>query len=114
MVVIQPAVIISKPLFLLLNLNRMKSTCSLLILMGIPVMLWSQLFPAKNYPRGYFTWPVTATKALAANFGELRPNHYHMGLDCKTDQRENLPILAAADGYVAKVKIESFGFGRCY
>ena len=72
-----------------------------------------QIFPRKDYPKGYFTWPVLAEKALAANFGELRPNHYHMGLDCKTNQKENLPIVAAADGYVAKVKIEPFGFGRC-
>jgi len=91
----------------------MKPVYSLLLLLICPALLWSQLFPVKNYPKGYFTWPVAATKALAANFGELRPNHYHMGLDCKTDQRENLPILAAADGYVAKVKIEPFGFGRC-
>lgn len=72
----------------------------------------AQLFPVKNYPQGYFTWPVNAVKGLAANFGELRPNHYHMGLDCKTDQKQNLPVLAAADGYIAKIKIEPFGFGR--
>ncbi len=72
----------------------------------------SQFFPAKNYPQNYFAWPVVATKALAANFGELRPNHYHMGLDCKTDKKQNLQVLAAADGYIAKVKIEPFGFGR--
>lgn len=73
----------------------------------------AQVFPAKNYPRGYFGWPVDAKKGLAANFGELRPNHYHMGLDCRTDQTENRPVLAAADGYIAKVKIEPYGFGRC-
>lgn len=72
----------------------------------------AQVFPEKNYPKGYFTWPVTATKALAANFGELRPNHYHMGLDCKTDKKQNVPVLAAAEGYIAKVKIEPYGFGR--
>lgn len=71
-----------------------------------------QLFPEKKYPQGYFTWPVGATKALAANFGELRPNHYHMGFDCKTDKKQNLPVYAAADGYIAKIKIEPFGFGR--
>lgn len=76
-------------------------------------ILIAQIFPAKNYPVGYFTWPVAAKKALVANFGELRPNHYHMGLDCRTDQVENKQVLAAADGYVAKVKIEPFGFGRC-
>lgn len=72
----------------------------------------AQIFPEKSYPQGYFIWPVAATKALAANFGELRPNHYHMGLDCKTDQKENVPILAAANGYIAKVKIEPYGFGQ--
>ncbi len=36
-----------------------------------------------------------------------------MGLDCKTDQHENLPVYAAADGYIAKVRIEPAGFGRC-
>ncbi len=86
---------------------------NLSILVFIPFFLQAQIFPPKNYPKGYFTWPVTATKALAANFGELRPNHYHMGLDCKTDQRENVPVVAAADGYIAKIKIEPFGFGRC-
>ena len=73
----------------------------------------AQIFPSKNYPKGYFTWPVVAAKGLAANFGELRPNHYHMGLDCRTDQVENRRVLAAADGYIAKVKIEPYGFGRC-
>jgi murein DD-endopeptidase MepM/ murein hydrolase activator NlpD len=79
-----------------------------LIIQGIS----AQVFPTKNYPKNYFIWPVKATPALAANFGELRPNHYHMGLDCKTEKKQNLPIIAAADGYIAKVKIEPWGFGR--
>jgi murein DD-endopeptidase MepM/ murein hydrolase activator NlpD len=73
---------------------------------------FGQYLEPRNYPRQYFQWPVGATKALVANFGELRPNHYHMGLDCRTEQVENKPVYAAADGYVAKVKIEPWGFGR--
>ena len=73
----------------------------------------AQFFPEKNYPQHYFQWPVSAAIGIVANFGELRPNHYHMGLDCRTDQKENRPVLAAANGYIAKVKIEPFGFGRC-
>jgi murein DD-endopeptidase MepM/ murein hydrolase activator NlpD len=79
----------------------------------LPIILTAQVFSPKNYPTQYFTWPVKAKIGLAANFGELRPNHYHMGLDCKTDQKENAPIVAAAAGYIAKVKIEPYGFGRC-
>ena len=74
--------------------------------------LSAQVFPAKNYPKGYFIYPVQAKPGLAANFGELRPNHYHMGLDCKTDHRQNVNVVAAADGYVAHVRIEPAGFGR--
>lgn len=92
-----------------MNLHKVVAS---FLLSFIYIHINAQLFAPKNYPQGYFGWPLIATKALAANFGELRPNHYHMGLDCKTDQRQNVPVLAAADGYIAKVKIEPYGFGR--
>ncbi|HYH16248.1 MAG TPA: M23 family metallopeptidase, partial [Flavisolibacter sp.] len=65
-----------------------------------------------NYPKGYFRNPLNVPMQLVANFGELRTNHWHMGLDIRTQQRENLPVHAAAEGYIAKIKIEPFGFGR--
>ncbi|HEY4290058.1 MAG TPA: peptidoglycan DD-metalloendopeptidase family protein [Puia sp.] len=70
------------------------------------------LFPPVVYPRDYFRDPLDIPIKLAANFGELRPNHYHMGLDIRTQHRENLPVFAAADGYVARVEIEPAGFGQ--
>lgn len=65
-----------------------------------------------SYPTEYFRNPLDIPIKLAANFGELRANHYHMGLDIRTQQKENLPVLAAADGYVARVVIEPMGFGQ--
>lgn len=49
---------------------------------------------------------------LAANFGAVRSNHFHMGLDLRTNSQENLSVLAAADGYVSRIKIERYGFGN--
>lgn len=73
----------------------------------------SQFFPPKNYPVDYFIYPVKGVRiSLAANFGELRPNHYHMGLDCRTDQAVNKTVVAAADGYVARISVAPFGFGQ--
>ena len=72
----------------------------------------AQFFPAKNYPKDYFVYPVDARISLAANFGELRSNHYHMGLDCRTNQVINRPVKAAATGYIARVTIAPFGFGQ--
>jgi len=73
---------------------------------------FSQVFPVTEVPRGYFRDPLAIPISLAANFGELRPNHYHMGLDIRTQHRENLPVFAAADGYVARVSVEPGGFGQ--
>ncbi len=72
----------------------------------------AQFFPVKNYPKNYFAYPVEAPVSLSANFGELRSNHYHMGLDCRTAQVQNKRILASAEGYIARVKIEPWGYGR--
>jgi murein DD-endopeptidase MepM/ murein hydrolase activator NlpD len=69
-------------------------------------------FSQAEYPKGYFRNPLDIPMYLAGNFGEMRPNHYHMGIDIKTNQRQNLPVHAAADGYVSRIKIEPFGFGR--
>jgi murein DD-endopeptidase MepM/ murein hydrolase activator NlpD len=65
-----------------------------------------------SYPKEYFRNPLDIPIKLAANFGELRANHYHMGLDIRTQQKENLPVMAAADGYVSRVVIEPLGFGQ--
>lgn len=67
---------------------------------------------AQNYPKGYFRHPLNIPMQLVANFGEIRTNHWHMGLDIRTQQRENLPVYAAADGYVARVLVEPGGFGQ--
>jgi murein DD-endopeptidase MepM/ murein hydrolase activator NlpD len=64
------------------------------------------------YPKGYFRNPLDIPINLSGNFGELRPNHYHMGIDLKTNQRENLSVYAAAEGFVSRIKIEPGGFGR--
>ena len=62
--------------------------------------------------KNYFRNPLGIPMQLSANFGELRPNHWHMGLDIRTEARENLPVYAAAEGYVAKIGIRAQSFGR--
>ncbi len=72
----------------------------------------AQPFPPADYPQNYFRNPLGIPIQLAANFGELRNNHFHMGLDIRTNQRENLPVYASAEGYISRIKIEQYGFGR--
>ena len=70
--------------------------------------------PAGNsrYPQGYFRNPLDIPMSLTANFGELRPGHWHMGLDLRTEQKENLPVHAAADGYITHVGVRPLSFGK--
>jgi hypothetical protein len=65
----------------------------------------------KQYPKDYFRSPLEIPLNLSGNFGELRTNHFHAGIDIKTDQREGLNVLAAADGYIARIKVSSVGYG---
>lgn len=83
-------------------------------LSGILLFIISSTSKAQiiSYAKGYFRYPLAIPPKLNANFGEMRPNHFHMGLDLYTQKRENLPIYAAADGYVSRLKIEPGGFGR--
>ncbi|RYU78170.1 M23 family metallopeptidase [Hymenobacter persicinus] len=65
-------------------------------------------------PNGYFLFPIKPGQPnfLAASMGELRPNHFHGGLDIKTDGRTDLPVHASADGYISRLKQSSFGYGN--
>lgn len=64
------------------------------------------------YPQDYFAPPLEGETILAGTFGELRSNHFHSGLDIKTKQREGLKVHAAASGYVSRIKIAHFGYGK--
>lgn len=69
-------------------------------------------YSQKQYPQDYFQNPVDIPLVLAATFGELRSNHFHAGIDIKTQKREGFNILAAADGYVSRIKIQHWGYGK--
>ena len=65
-----------------------------------------------NYPRDYFGSPLDIPIELSGCFGELRPNHFHSGFDIKTQKKEGLNIYAVADGYVSRIKIGIYGYGK--
>src|SRR4051812_36181388 len=59
-----------------------------------------------------FIYPLYREVVVTGNYGEIRPNHFHAGLDFSTDPVANLPIKCVADGYVSRIKISSGGYGR--
>ena len=66
----------------------------------------------KQYPKNYFRYPLDLPPTTAGSFGELRPNHFHSGLDFKTNNRTGYPVHAAQDGYISRLRIQFGGFGN--
>lgn len=69
-------------------------------------------FSQSPYPQDYFRKPLDITLVLSGTFAELRSNHFHSGLDIKTQQRTGLDVYTAAEGYVSRIKISHFGYGK--
>jgi Peptidase family M23 len=76
------------------------------------ILFCSSLLAQNNFPKDYFIPPLDIPMQLSGNFGELRPNHFHAGFDFKTQQKEGLKVYAAAEGYVSRIKISTFGNGK--
>ncbi|MCE6990439.1 M23 family metallopeptidase [Dyadobacter sp. CY323] len=74
---------------------------------------WS-IAQKQSYPKGYYQFPIRPglANSLAGGLGDLRSNHFHAGLDIRTQQREGLPVYAAAEGYVFKVAVQRSGYGN--
>jgi hypothetical protein len=69
-------------------------------------------FSQDTIPKKYFRSPLGIPLFLAGNFGELRSNHFHGGLDMKTQGKEGFNIYAAADGYISRIKVSPWGYGK--
>ena len=80
----------------------------LLILSFYSVIILSQ----NKYPQHYFEAPLKIPIYLSGTFGELRSNHFHSGIDIKTQGKEGIPIYAPADGFVSRIKVKQYGFGK--
>ncbi|MDX1272771.1 MAG: M23 family peptidase, partial [Bizionia paragorgiae] len=70
------------------------------------------VFSQNPYPQDYFTSPLDIPIILSGTFAELRSNHFHAGLDIKTQQVQGKKVYAIADGYVSRIKIAHFGYGK--
>ena len=62
--------------------------------------------------RNYYAAPLKIPFFLSGNFAELRPNHFHAGIDIKTQGKTGLPVYAAAEGYIARITISPSGYGN--
>lgn len=57
-------------------------------------------------------WPTSASRSFSSNFGENRGDHFHMGIDIKTNETTGYPVFAVDDGYISRIVSNFSGFGK--
>ena len=92
-----------------------KKNCLLIFLFSLHIYYsFSQRSGQETFPKGYFIFPINPGQknTLAGVLGDLRTNHFHAGIDIRTQQREGFQVLAAADGYISRIKVQTTGYGN--
>ena len=70
------------------------------------------LFSQNTFPDESFISPLNLPFSFAGNFGELRPSHFHTGLDFRTQGRTGIPVYAVKDGYISRISVSPTGYGN--
>lgn len=81
-----------------------------LLLFGIGFSLYS-LF-AQEIDTERFVKPMKLKPSVSGSFGELRSNHFHSGLDLTTNRKTGYRIYASDKGYVSRIKVSPYGYGK--
>ncbi|TCD26675.1 M23 family metallopeptidase [Pedobacter psychrodurus] len=92
---------------------KLKFSISICLLFASVFVQAQQIFSTNKYPITDFRQPLDISPpALAGSFGEIRGNHFHSGIDFRTNQREGYPVYAVADGYISRLRVQNSGFGQ--
>lgn len=84
----------------------------LLIRILIITLLLFNTSGINNKDNSTFISPVKIPLLLSANFGELRVDHFHSGLDIKTQGVTGKEVVAAESGYISRISVSPGGFGN--
>ncbi len=60
----------------------------------------------------FTTMPLGIEMELAGNFAELRKNHFHGGIDIKTNQKEGYNVYAVGEGFISRINVKGSGYGH--
>jgi len=58
-----------------------------------------------------YRWPLDLPPVLTSSFAEYRPGRYHAGIDLRT-AGVGREVYAPADGYVSRVRVSPWGYGK--
>ena len=85
----------------------MKNSILIVNLSLIIVLFFPQAIFSQNY-----LWPTNSSEYLSSSFCEFREGHYHAAIDIKTWNTEGYPCYAVEDGYIKRIRVSPFGYGK--
>ncbi len=88
-------------------MQRILSFFILILIIGL-----TQSFYGQKLDKDYFISPLSIPLNLSGTFAELRTNHFHTGIDIKTGGAIGKTVHATADGYVSRIKVSPYGYGK--
>src|SRR5688572_10026058 len=91
--------------------TRKAGLCVSIIILCLATLIAFISDRAKRFFAGYDS-PLDLPLNLAGNFGEVRSDHWHLGLDIRTNGKEDLPVRSVADGWISRVTISANGYGN--
>jgi hypothetical protein len=75
-------------------------------------LLTPVLFAQNTQSGESFSSPLKLPFSFSGNFGELRPAHFHSGLDFRTQGKAGIPVYATKEGYVSRISVSPTGYGN--
>ncbi|MBQ4548255.1 MAG: M23 family metallopeptidase [Bacteroidales bacterium] len=78
----------------------------------IITLLFSNYIFSQNESFPQYPNPVKIPISLSATFAELRANAFHAGVDIRTQGVEGHEVFAVADGYVSRIGVSPYGYGK--
>jgi hypothetical protein len=88
------------------NVSADRFLCKLSVFFALAMMIRQPLSAQE------IVSPLNIPLFLSGNFGELRNDHFHSGIDIKTQGVIGQPVKAIKAGYISRISVSPYGFGR--
>lgn len=79
---------------------------------NIKKILFLSVYLFKYDIKSQYAWPIDSSQQIVSNYGEIRPNHFHSGIDFSTNSKLNKKIHAIESGFISRIKVSSSGYGN--
>ncbi len=76
------------------------------------LIVFTALLGIRSHGQQNLQPPLEIPLHASGNFGELRGTHFHAGLDIKTQQRTGVKVYSTEKGYVSRIKVSTWGYGK--